>query len=68
MVGYGATLPPCWLLAVGWIMQVCITRHRAKEVELQTRAENGFRSRRRSRSAGFRLSGAAMCGVLHSSF
>jgi hypothetical protein len=67
MVGYGATLPPCWLLAIGWIMRVCITRRRAGADESQARAENDFRNRRRSRSARLRLSGAAVFGVLHSS-
>lgn len=67
MISYGATLPPCSLLAVRWTMQTCITPHRAGADESQARAQNDFRSRRRSRSARLRLSGAAVFGVLYRS-
>lgn len=66
-VGYGVTLPPCQLLLVRWTIQTCKTPHRTGVDESQTRAENDFRSRRRSRSACLRLSGAAMFGVLYRS-
>ena len=67
MAGYRAMLPPCRLLLARWMMQTCITRHRAGADESQARAENDFRGQRRPRSARPRLSGAAVFGVLHSS-
>jgi len=67
MVCSGATIPPCRLLLARWIMQTCITRHRAGADDSQASAENDLRNRRRSRSARLRLSGAAVFGVLYSS-
>jgi hypothetical protein len=67
MVGYGATLPPCRLLLARWIMQTCLTRHRAGADASQARAENDFRSRRRSRFTRLRLSGTAVFGVQYRS-
>jgi len=65
MAGYRGMLPPCRLLLARWIMQTCITRHRAGAAESQALVKNDFRTRRRSRSARFRLSGAAVFGVLY---
>jgi hypothetical protein len=60
-------LPPCRLLLARRIMQVCIIRHRARTDESQARAENDFRSQRRSYSTRIRLSRGAVFGVLYSS-
>lgn len=64
MVGYRGMLPPCRFLLARWNSQTCIARQRAGAAESQARAANALRSRRRSRVAGFRLSGAAVFWVL----